>query len=67
VPQVGPDEGLQQRPTGLANSPWIRAFTACSATRKRIYLRPKTDETLLYLLQHQGRLITQNELLDGLG
>ncbi len=29
-----------------------------------IYLRPKTYETLLYLLQHQGSLVTKNELLD---
>lgn len=31
---------------------------------QEIYLRPKTYETLLYLLRHQGRLVTKNELLD---
>jgi len=29
-----------------------------------IYLRPKTFDTLLYLLEHQGRLVTKTELLD---
>jgi TolB-like protein/DNA-binding winged helix-turn-helix (wHTH) protein/Tfp pilus assembly protein PilF len=31
-----------------------------------IYLRPKTYDTLLYLLEHQGHLVTKNELLDAL-
>ena len=31
---------------------------------QEIYLRPKTYDTLLYLLVHQGRLVTKNELLD---
>lgn len=31
---------------------------------QEIYLRPKTYETLLYLLEHQGHLVKKNELLD---
>ena len=31
---------------------------------QEIYLRPKTYDTLVYLLEHQVRLVTRNELLD---
>src|SRR5574337_1643233 len=35
-----------------------------SADGQEIYLRPKTYETLLYLLERQGHLVTKDELLD---
>ena len=35
-----------------------------SSDGREIYLRPKTYETLLYLLEHQGHLVTKDELLD---
>ena len=35
-----------------------------SADGQEIYLRPKTYDTLLYLLQRQGHLVTKHELLD---
>jgi TolB-like protein/DNA-binding winged helix-turn-helix (wHTH) protein len=35
-----------------------------SSAGHEIYLRPKTYDTLLYLLERQGHLVTKNELLD---
>jgi TolB-like protein/DNA-binding winged helix-turn-helix (wHTH) protein len=35
-----------------------------SSEGHEIYLRPKTYDTLLYLLERQGHLVTKNELLD---
>jgi DNA-binding winged helix-turn-helix (wHTH) protein len=32
--------------------------------KQEIYLRPKTFEVLLYLVEHQGHLVTKNEFLD---
>jgi TolB-like protein/DNA-binding winged helix-turn-helix (wHTH) protein len=37
-----------------------------SSDGHEIYLRPKTYDTLLYLLERQGHLVTKNELLDAL-
>lgn len=37
-----------------------------SSEGQEIYLRPKTYDTLLYLLQHQGHLVNKSELLDKL-
>jgi len=37
-----------------------------SSEGHEIYLRPKTYDTLLYLLERQGHLVTKNELLDAL-
>jgi TolB-like protein/DNA-binding winged helix-turn-helix (wHTH) protein len=36
-----------------------------SSEGHEIYLRPKTYDTLLYVLERQGHLVTKNELLDG--
>lgn len=35
-----------------------------SSEGHQIYLRPKTYDTLLYLLEHHGHLVTKHELLD---
>ncbi len=35
-----------------------------SSDGREIYLRPKTYDTLLYLLEHHGHLVTKHELLD---
>ena len=37
-----------------------------SSDGSEIYLRPKTYETLLYLVEHQGHLVTKNDLLQTL-
>src|SRR4030042_4164553 len=37
-----------------------------AAGQREIRLRPRTLDTLIYLVERQGRLVTKNALLDGL-